>query len=263
MLTKWKRTAVRVTAALFAALGMIYFSVVYTLHEGLMFEEGCPPVVCKRVNLFSSNERFRDAEGDKIPYYDLSNVQPGDILVTMSNHTLGYRHGHSGLVVGEGKTLEAVYLGKETEKPILVLGSRSAYKKALSFKNYHNYVEFPPHTEWSDFGLKFSSVKAEHSDFEAIGVIIEDGDKKYYITGDTLYNEDIFKDIPDDIYALFLPINGLGNNMNKTDAARFAKKVAAKFTVPFHVGMFDEFTAEDFECENKIIPEIYKEIKFN
>ncbi len=155
------------------------------------------------------------------------------------------------------------YLGKETEKPILVLGSRSAYKKALSFKNYHNYVEFPPHTEWSDFGLKFSSVKAEHSDFEAIGVIIEDGDKKYYITGDTLYNEDIFKDIPDDIYALFLPINGLGNNMNKTDAARFAKKVAAKFTVPFHVGMFDEFTAEDFECENKIIPEIYKEIKFN
>ena len=115
MLTKWKRTAVRVTAALFAALGMIYFSVVYTLHEGLMYEEGCPPVVCKRVNLFSSNERFRDAEGDKVPYYDLSNVQPGDILVTMSNHTLGYRHGHSGLVVGEGKTLEAVYLGKETE----------------------------------------------------------------------------------------------------------------------------------------------------
>ena len=154
------------------------------------------------------------------------------------------------------------YLGKETEKPILVLGSRSAYKKALSFKNYHNYVEFPPHTEWSEFGLKFTSVKAEHSDFEAIGVIIEDGDKKYYITGDTLYNEDIFNDIPDDIYALFLPINGLGNNMNKTDAARFAKRVGAKFTIPFHVGMFDEFTAQDFECDSKIIPEIYKEIKF-
>jgi len=154
------------------------------------------------------------------------------------------------------------YLGKETEKPILVLGSRSAYKKALSFKNYHNYVEFPPHTEWSEFGLKFTSVKAEHSDFEAIGVIIEDGDKKYYITGDTLYNEDIFSDIPDDIYALFLPINGLGNNMNKIDGARFAKRVGAKFTVPFHVGMFDEFSADDFECENKIIPEIYKEIKF-
>lgn len=154
------------------------------------------------------------------------------------------------------------YLGRETEAPILVLGSRSAYKKVLPFKNYHNYVEFPPHTVWSEFGLKFRSVKAEHSDFEAIGVIIEDCDKKYYITGDTLYNEDILKDIPDDIYALFLPVNGVGNNMNMTDAAEFAKKVNPKFTVPFHIGMFDNLSADDFKCANKIIPEIYKEIVF-
>ncbi|MBQ5590767.1 MAG: MBL fold metallo-hydrolase [Clostridia bacterium] len=154
------------------------------------------------------------------------------------------------------------YLGHETEKPILVLAGRNAYLKALKFKNYHNYIEFPPHTVWNEFGLEFKSVKAEHSDFEAIGVIITDKDKKYYITGDTLYNEDIFKDIPEDIYALFLPINGLGNNMNKTDASKFAKKVNAKYTVPFHVGMFDNFTADDFECKNKIIPEIYKEIIF-
>ena len=50
--------------------------------------------------------------------------------------------------------------------------------------------------------------------------------------------------------------------MNKTDASKFAKKVNAKYTVPFHVGMFDNFTADDFECKNKIIPEIYKEIIF-
>ena len=31
---------------------------------------------------------------------------------------------------------------------------------------------------------------------------IDDGDKKYYITGDTLYNEEIFKDIPNDIFLL-------------------------------------------------------------
>lgn len=154
------------------------------------------------------------------------------------------------------------YLGHETEKPILVLGSRSAYKKVLQFKNYHNYVEFPPHTVWSEFGLTFRSVKAEHSDFDAIGVIIEDGDKKYYITGDTLYNEDIFADIPDNIYALFLPVNGVGNNMNMTDAMKFTEKVNPEYVIPFHIGMFDNLSADNFVSDKKIVPEIYKEIKF-
>ena len=48
--------------------------------------------------------------------------------------------------------------------------------------------------------------------------------------------------------------------MNKEDAARFAKRIGAKKVVPIHFGMFDELTAEDFSCENKVIPEIYKEI---
>ena len=75
------------------------------------------------------------------------------------------------------------------------------------------------------------------------------------------YNEEIFKDIPNDIYALFLPVNGVGNNMNMTDATLFANRIKAKKTIPIHIGMFDEQTAEDFICENKVIPEIYKEIK--
>ena len=87
------------------------------------------------------------------------------------------------------------------------------------------------------------------------------GEKKYYITGDTLYNEEIFEDIPDDIYALFLPVNGVGNNMNMTDAARFAKRVNAKKTVPLHIGLFDNLNPDDFECDNKVKAEIYKEIK--
>ena len=108
---------------------------------------------------------------------------------------------------------------------------------------------------------KFSAVLAEHSDPTPIGVIIDDGEKKYYITGDTLFNEDIFDDIPEDIYALFLPINGVGNNMNMTDAQRFAERIGAKKNIPVHIGMFDNLTADRFECENKIIAEIYKEIK--
>ena len=92
-------------------------------------------------------------------------------------------------------------------------------------------------------------------------MIIDDGKKKYYITGDTLYNEEIFEDIPEEIYALFLPVNGVGNNMNMFDAARFAKRINAKRVVPIHIGMFDELTADNFDCHNKVTAEIYKEIK--
>jgi L-ascorbate metabolism protein UlaG (beta-lactamase superfamily) len=48
--------------------------------------------------------------------------------------------------------------------------------------------------------------------------------------------------------------------MNMTDAARFAKKIGAKKVVPIHFGMFDELTARDFPCENKVIPELFKEV---
>ncbi|MBP5270371.1 MAG: hypothetical protein ILO42_05370, partial [Clostridia bacterium] len=76
------------------------------------------------------------------------------------------------------------------------------------------------------------------------------------------YSERIFPSIPGDIFALFLPVNGVGNNMNMTDAAAFARRVGARYTVPFHIGMFDELTADAFECEGKVVPVIYKEIKF-
>ena len=88
----------------------------------------------------------------------------------------------------------------------------------------NNYALFNRHTSWTESGIKFTAVKAEHSDITPIGVIIDDGEKKYYITGDTLYNEEIFSDIPGDIHCIFLPVNGVGNNMNMADAARFAKK---------------------------------------
>ena len=143
----------------------------------------------------------------------------------------------------------------------MVLSPQSVYPEARKLGGNNNYVQFNTRTTWTENGIKFTAVKAEHSDPSAIGVIIDDGDKKYYITGDTLYNEDIFADIPNDIYALFLPVNGIGNNMNMTDAASFAKKVNPQKTVPFHIGMFDELTADAFDADNKVIPEIYKEIK--
>ncbi len=171
-----------------------------------------------------------------------------DVMIFTHNHLDHY----------DPETVEK-FITKESN--ILVLAPKSVWDEVRKFGGSNNYVLFNRHTEWTENGVKFTAVKAEHSDPTPIGVIIDDGDKKYYITGDTLYNEEIFEDIPEDIYALFLPINGVGNNMNMTDAARFAKRINAEKTVPIHIGMFDELSADDFNCENKVIAEIYKEIK--
>ena len=147
------------------------------------------------------------------------------------------------------------------ESKITVLAPNSVWNEVRQIGGNNNYVLFNRHTQWSEGGLVFTAVKAEHSDPTPIGVIIDDGEHKFYVTGDTLYNEDIFADIPTDIYALFLPVNGVGNNMNMTDAARFAERVAAKKVVQIHIGMFDELDAKTFACENKVVPQIYRAIE--
>ncbi len=149
------------------------------------------------------------------------------------------------------------------DKRITVLAPTTAWNKARAHGNGHNYVEFLRHTEWTEYGFRFTAVKAAHSDPYAFGVVIEDlvENKTYYVTGDTLYNSEIFADLPERIDAVFFPINGVGNNMNMTDAARFSAMTGAKFAVPLHFGMFDELDPTGFKAENRVIPTVYEEIK--
>lgn len=144
---------------------------------------------------------------------------------------------------------------------IVVLSPASVWQEVRKIGGNNNYIQFNRHTVWTENGIKFTAVKAEHSDITAIGVIIDDGDKKYYVTGDTLYNEEIFNDIPNDIYAVFLPVNGVGNNMNMTDAKRFCERVNTKAAIPIHCGMFDDTDMNKFGYKNKVVPKIYEEIE--
>lgn len=146
------------------------------------------------------------------------------------------------------------------EKSVLVLAPQTAWQEVRKFGGSHNYIRFNRHTELTYSDILFKAVRAEHTDEHPIGVIIEDGEKRYYITGDTLYNTEIFEDIPADIDVLFLPINGVGNNMNMTDAARFCQKVNPRKVVPLHCGLFDDIDMNNFPCENKVIPQIYEQI---
>ncbi len=145
------------------------------------------------------------------------------------------------------------------EKPITVLASYNAYTKLLELGGPHNYVLLAPHSVWSEKGVTFYAVSAEHSDRCAAGYIIDDGKRTYYVSGDTLYNYDVIDDVldlcEDGVDYAFLPINGVGNNMNATDASDFAEEIGAKCAVPIHYGLFDEINPKNFDFENKLILE--------
>ena len=174
-------------------------------------------------------------------------VKP-DILILTHNH----------LDHTDPETLEKLF---SKHNGICVLASGNAWQTVRKFGGDNNYVMFNRGTVWTQKRIKFEAVHAEHSDDRAIGVIISYGGSNYYITGDTLYNKKVINDINLPIDAVFLPINGAGNNMNMTDAARFAEIIKAKVAVPVHFGMFDNLNPEDFNFKNKVIPQIYKEIK--
>ncbi len=159
----------------------------------------------------------------------------------------------------------------ETLEPLLcrhagvtVLASGGAWQKARQCSAKHNHVLFESGTQWTQGGVQFEAVYACHSDRAAIGVLLTERDKTWYVTGDTLYHRRVLAEVraagkvPE---AVFLPVNGTGNNMNMADAARFAREIGAKRTVPVHFGLFDALSPEhDFLCENKIIPRIFQEI---
>lgn len=156
----------------------------------------------------------------------------------------------------------AHYLAPD-RKPVTVLAPRTAYDELVKMGGEHNYVLLNPHSVWSHGGVTFYSVSAAHSDKHACGFIIDDGDKTYYVSGDTLYNFDVIDDVldlaPSGVDYAFLPINGKGNNMHARDAADFAYEISANKAVPLHYGLFDDVNPESFDFEDALILEPYSE----
>lgn len=150
------------------------------------------------------------------------------------------------------------FIGEDSN--VTVLASQNAWQKVRGMGGDNNFVLFNRESVWTEKGIRFRAVHAEHSDEHAIGVILEGEGGTYYITGDTLYNERIFGSLPAHIDAVFLPVNGRGNNMNMEDGRRFCERTGAK-AVPLHCGMFDDIDMTGFPYRNKVVPRIYEEIR--
>ena len=72
------------------------------------------PLQCRQTGLLTRQDCAEDAAGKQIPMVP---VQDGDILVSFSSHTFGWRHGHAGLVIDadKGLCLEAIVIGCDSE----------------------------------------------------------------------------------------------------------------------------------------------------
>ena len=86
--------------------------------------------------------------------------------------------------------------------------------------------------------FEITAVFAEHT-VEAFGVIVRAEGKTLYFSGDTLFNEKLFKiaDYKPDI--TFICINGRLGNMNVKEAIVTAEKIGAEINIPNHYDMFE------------------------
>ena len=194
----------------------------------------------KMVRKYATDERYLE-------------ITPDVILLT-----------HSHIDHTDMKTLTPILSGAVS--PVTVLAAKGAYPLVKCLGGEHNYVLLAPHSVWSVEGVTFYSVKAAHSDDNAVGFIIDDGEKTYYVSGDTVYNFDVIDDVLDlvegGVDVAILPINGKGCNMNARDAADFAYEIGAKSAIPVHYGLYDDVDPEDFDFDDKIIltPYVKEEI---
>ncbi|MDR1209592.1 MAG: hypothetical protein LBK41_04680 [Clostridiales bacterium] len=69
---------------------------------------GGADVICEQVGIITREERLADGGAGR----PMAPLLPGDVLVTFSTHSAGWRHGHSGIITEPNRLLEAYMVGR-------------------------------------------------------------------------------------------------------------------------------------------------------
>lgn len=71
---------------------------------------------CYRKGVFACHEHITDTDGENIYNPDFADLQNGDIIITLSIHSLGWRHGHATIITDaeNGKGVQAVMIGEKS-----------------------------------------------------------------------------------------------------------------------------------------------------
>ena len=85
--------------------------------------------------IVTREEHFSGDDGKYGYGFGIADVKDGDIVLTKSPHTLGWRHGHAGIVIDaeKGKTLEAVFMGTPT-----------AIQNLSKWRTYPTFIQLRP-----------------------------------------------------------------------------------------------------------------------
>ena len=111
----------------------------------------------------------------------------------------------------------------------------------------------------ADDAIELRATKADHSDHDAVGVVMICRDTRIYISGDTMLLNDLeqFAQSLGNIDLMFVCINGKCGNMSWQSAIKLAEVIKPKMAIPMHYGLFAENTVDptDFvrTCHEKQI----------
>lgn len=88
-------------------------------------------VLCEKIGIITNEESFVDNKGNYKYGFNLAPYKNGYVLITKATHSLGWRHGHAGIVTDaeNGETLEAV-----------ILGQNSQYQNINKWKMYPSFI---------------------------------------------------------------------------------------------------------------------------
>lgn len=72
---------------------------------------------CVRTAIFAKHDTLTNNEGKRILNPDFANIENGDIIITLSIHSLGWRHGHAAIVTDaeNGETAQAVRVFEKSD----------------------------------------------------------------------------------------------------------------------------------------------------
>ena len=115
-------------------------------------------------------------------------------------------------------------------------------------------------------GVKMTAVFADHGELarDAIGIILDYGFVRVYVTGDTAYRPDkMAAAISKKPEIIITVINGQFGNMNPEEAAKLARDAEAKVAIPCHFWTFAEHNGDPgkfIEACRQITPEVKVEL---